>query len=158
MMRRPARRHGFATPWILPLAASVIFLLSAILVPALSQERGSRIDHSGENLYWLAFALKAYADDHDGYLPPMHDAAALRYALAEYARVTESPSHRRLFIFANPETQEVYLPNAALSGRKWSEIEARAASIIAFREVRADQHGRRRTVTLDGRVHYFHDW
>lgn len=76
-----------------------------------------------DNLYLLRLGLLGYAQHHQGNLPPIQDAATVQRALMPYVH------HVRLF--HNITTGHPFIPNAALSNRKYRSI-INGKSIIAF--------------------------
>ena len=71
----------------------------------------------------LAGSLKAYAQHHQGCLPPMKDATSAQTALMPYVKNGE--------IFFNTATRRPFLPNAALFNRRYRAI-TNGRTLIAF--------------------------
>lgn len=85
-------------------------------------EKMSARQASQERLFHLGVALLQYSDDYDGHLPPMTDAQTTRKALFGYALDAD---------FVQPETEMLYAPNPALSGKKHADL---SNDIVAFYE------------------------
>ncbi|MBC8100963.1 MAG: hypothetical protein H7Z41_00045 [Cytophagales bacterium] len=96
-------------------------------------------------------AMRRYADDHDGLLPPMDSPESLRAAL--------HPGYLPgLAVFGSPHRDLPYLPNPALSGKPVNSF-ARPAETIAVFEPRwgteTQVQTRRAAVFLDGTCRSF---
>jgi len=110
---------------------------------AMVQAQGGAADTaSTSNLKQLALGLHQYAQDNDGILPPLDDAAALKKALLPYVK-SES-------LFASP-AGVAYEANGTLSLRKLAEIK-NPAEIAIFYEASAEADGKRAVAYLDGHV------
>jgi hypothetical protein len=94
-----------------------------------------------DNLKMMAAALKMYAADYDGVLPPMNKPEAFRKALDDYVENAE--------VFRDPETDEFYGLNPALSGKKITEIKD-PGKTIAIYQVKPGKDGNRGVVFADG--------
>jgi hypothetical protein len=93
-----------------------------------------------QNLRQIGLALIAYAQDGDKTLPAMKDAETTRKALEPYCKAKN--------VFTSPDTKELYVPNASLSGKKLADITGRE-NIVAFYDSQP-VNGARGVVFLDG--------
>lgn len=165
-----ARRAGAAFCNRETVAASAVIgvtglLLAAILVPVFStthchsssyyrerrfcEGRWERRHCGGHrssraNVERLATALLQYAQDNDGRLPPMNDAATARAALSPYVRDERAWYH--------PWTGEPFEPNPILSHRKLGQI-ANPEEFVAFFAPRPGWKGTRAVGFLDGNAY-----
>ena len=108
-------------------------------VPGL-QERNAA---SQKNLHLIGLAMIAYAQDHNGTLPPAQTPGIARKVLTFYAGSDK--------IWVRPDNGQAYLPNAKMSGRKTAHI-ANTDEWVAFYEANASADGTRGVVFLDGTV------
>jgi hypothetical protein len=95
-----------------------------------------------QNLRAIGVALLAYAQDGDKTLPAMPDAETARKALEPYCKLKGA--------FENPDTQQAYLPNASLSGKKFADI-AKPGEIVAYYESKP-ANDMRAVLYLDGKA------
>jgi len=93
------------------------------------------------HLHQIGLGLLAYAAEGDKSLPPLKDVAATKKALLPYCGNKEA-------VFNVPGTNQPYLPNPSLAGRKLAEI-ANPAEIIVFYEAQPAQPTRA-VLYLDG--------
>lgn len=93
-----------------------------------------------QNLRQIGLALIAYAQDGDKTLPAMKDAETTRKALEPYCKAKN--------VFTSPDTKELYVPNASLSGKKLADITGRE-NIVAYYDSQPI-NGSRGVVFLDG--------
>lgn len=108
-------------------------------VPGL-QERNAA---SQKNLHLIGLALIAYAQDHNGTLPPAQTPGIARKVLTFYAGSDK--------IWARADNGQAYLPNPKMSGRKTGHI-SNPDEWVAFYEANPASDGTRGVVFLDGSV------
>jgi hypothetical protein len=113
--------------------------LKPAAVPGL-QERNAA---SQKNLHLIGLALIAYAQDHNGTLPPAQTPGIARKVLTFYAGSDK--------IWARADNGQAYLPNPKMSGRKASHI-SNPDEWVAFYEANPASDGTRGVVFLDGSV------
>lgn len=133
----------------------LVLLVAAIVYPMFAKARS----HGGpsltdEHLGQLYTALGKYADAHDGKLPPMQNAAVAQKALAPYAQANEWGTHRPANNFIDPRTNQVFLPNPFLSGKKMSSFEEVKNWLIAYYELIPAPHYGCMVLTLSGNRKY----
>lgn len=108
-------------------------------VPGLAE----RNTDSQKNLHLIGLALIAYAQDHNGTLPPAQTPGIARKVLTFYAGSDK--------IWARGDNSQAYLPNPKMSGRKTSHI-SNPDEWVAFYEANPAADGTRGVVFLDGHV------
>ena len=90
------------------------------------------------NLRQLALAMLVWAQEHNGALPPLNDATALKAAL----KVEEK-------YYAHPTTHEPYLLNGKLAGASLNEIPNPMQIVLAY-EAAPGPDGKRGVAYVDG--------
>ena len=108
-------------------------------VPGLQDRNGA----SQKNLHLIGLALIAYAQDHNGTLPPAQTPGIARKVLTFYAGSDK--------IWVRSDNGQAYLPNPKMSGRKTSHI-SNPDEWVAFYEANPASDGTRGVVFLDGSV------
>lgn len=98
---------------------------------------------SVKNLKQLQMGIAMYTQDWDSVLPNLQTASAAQNCLKVYIK---SP-----LIFVTPDTNQPYLPNAALSGKKLASI-PNPNSTVLFYEPEPMSDGTRAVAYVDGHV------
>ena len=115
----------------------------ATIKPASTSGLQERNAASQKNLHLIGLALIAYAQDHNGTLPPAQTPGIARKVLTFYAGSDK--------IWARPDNGQAYLPNPKMSGRKTGHI-SNLDEWVAFYEANPAADGTRGVVFLDGSV------
>lgn len=105
------------------------------------QEKTAQKAASLNNLKQMALALRRYAHDYDGTLPPMEDPGQVKTLLEPYVKDTA--------VFCDPRTGQPYLVNTSLSNHKLAHI-SNPVEMVVFYEASPDEDNSRRVSFLDG--------
>ncbi len=103
----------------------LIFLLMAVLTPAIGRARGTaRSVMSMNNAKQLCLAMHLYCGDYDGPFPPAGNWPEVLSDYIEDEGILNSPF--------NPNTGRAYAMNAQLNGRKLADVQNPALTVLVF--------------------------
>jgi hypothetical protein len=143
-------------------AASLVPWRVTAQAPQAAQSAGEGGAHgeSHARLARLATAMMMYSQDYDEVLPPMHDAAEVKQHLVAYLQGNDQ-------VFVQPETNEAFQPNPALSGKRRMTMTLRPpegpavtrrseiawpGQTVAMYEARPATDDTRGVLLIDGRI------
>lgn len=108
-------------------ALLVVFGLPLLVSNLLEDHSGDARVASLSNLKQIGAALTRYAQDHDGFLPPMQDTTALESALIP-AYVSDTQE------FVSPLTRTEYQTNPSISRSKMESLNAGGRIVIMYED------------------------